>query len=306
MNHLLPSFTVIVPTYDRPRSLAECLAALADLDYPRDRLEVVVADDGSPESPEGVVAGFRDRLDLCLLHLPHGGPARARNAGAEAARGEYLAFTDDDCVPAADWLARLAARFAHAPGHAIGGRTINRLDRNPYATASQVLIDYLYGYFAPRPGRFFTSNNLAVPASLFRAVGGFDENFPLAAAEDREFCGRWSQLGHPLLHVPEAVVHHAHTLDFWRFWRQHFNYGRGAWNFRRLIARREQHPVRIEPVAFYTELLLYPLRQSGWRGSLRLSLLLAIAQLANALGFFFEQSRPFPADNARPSPGGMS
>jgi len=186
MTHHLPHFTVVVPTYDRPRQLAECLAALADLDYPRERFEVVVADDGTPASPERVVAGFRDRLDLRLLTLPHGGPARARNAGAEVARGEYLAFTDDDCAPAVNWLRCLAARFAESPGHAIGGRTINRLDRNPYSTASQVLIDYLYGYFTPRRGRFFTSNNLAAPTSLFQAVGGFDVSFPLPAAEDRE------------------------------------------------------------------------------------------------------------------------
>jgi GT2 family glycosyltransferase len=303
MHHHRPHFSVVVPTYDRPRPLAECLVALAGLDYPRDRLEVVVADDGSPEPPEGVVAGFSDRLDLRLLRLPHGGPARARNAGAEAARGEYLAFTDDDCAPAADWLSRLADRFAKAPGHAIGGRTLNRLDRNPYATASQVLIDYLYSYFTPRRGLFFTSNNLAVPASLFRAVGGFDETFPLAAGEDREFCARWSHLGHPLLYAHEAIVHHAHTLDFRRFWHQHFNYGRGAWYFRRQVARRERDPVRLEPLTFYTELLLYPIKRSGCRRSLRLALLLAISQLANALGFFFERSRPCHAGGVRPEPG---
>jgi GT2 family glycosyltransferase len=306
MNHPLPSFTIVVPTYDRPYALAECLSAMTHLHYPRDQLEVVVADDGSPESPEGVIAGFRGCLDVRLLRLSHGGPARARNAGAEAARAEYLAFTDDDCAPAADWLLRLAYRFVEAPGHAIGGRTVNRLDRNPYSTASQVLLDYVYGYFAPRRGRFFASNNLAVPASLFHAVGGFDETFPLAAGEDREFCVRWSNFGHHLLYAPEVVVHHAHTLDFRRYWRQHFNYGRGAWYFRRQIARRDPDPVRLEPLRFYTELVLYPIRQSGWRGSLRLSLLLAIAQVANALGFFFELSRPCHAGDVRPKPGGLS
>jgi glycosyltransferase involved in cell wall biosynthesis len=302
MTHL-PTFTVVVPTYDRPRQMAECLAALAELDYPRDRFEVVIVDDGSPTSPEGLVAGFGDRMDVRLLALPHGGPARARNAGAESARGEYLAFTDDDCTPAPDWLRCLAARFAESPGHTVGGRTCNRLERNPYATASQVLIDYLYGYFAPRRGRFFTANNLALPTAMFRALGGFDVNFLLPAAEDREFCLRWSHFGHPLLYAPEAVVHHAHRLDLRRFWRQHFNYGRGAYHVRNLVARRERDSVRIEPLAFYSDLLLYPLRRSRGPGSLRLSLLLALSQLANASGFFFERSRLCHAHDGSSEPG---
>jgi len=58
--------------------------------------------------------------------------------------------------------------------------------------------------------------------------------------------------------------------------------------------------VRIEPLTFYSDLLLYPLKRCGWRGSLHLSLLLAISQLANASGFFFERSWPCHAHDGRP------
>ncbi len=292
MNVSLPNFTVVIPTYNRGWQLEECLGSLARLDYPRDRFDVVVVDDHSARPPKDIVAGFRDRIRVELIVQPHGGPARARNAGATVAQGDFLAFTDDDCTPAADWLLRLAERFAGAPGHAIGGRTINRLSMNPYSTASQLLIDYLYAYFPRRKGRFFTSNNLAVPTHLFRELGGFDTSMPLAAAEDREFCVRWTEHGHPLLEAPEAVVEHAHTLDFRGFCRQHFNYGRGAYYYRRIVAVRDKEHLRVEPLHFYSDLLRYPLTREGGLQSLQLSLLLAISQAANVSGFIYEKVRP--------------
>jgi GT2 family glycosyltransferase len=195
-------------------------------------------------------------------------------------------------MPTADWLLRLSERLTAAPGHAVGGHTVNRLPRNTYSTASQMLIDYLYAYFRRRKGRFFTANNLAMETAMYRTLGGFDTDMPLAAAEDREFCDRWTDHGHPLTEAPEAVVEHAHTLDFRGFCRQHFNYGRGAYYYRRIVANRGKQSLRIEPLHFYSNLLLYPsTRESGLRW-LQLSLLLVIAQAANASGFFFEKLRP--------------
>jgi GT2 family glycosyltransferase len=83
---------------------------------------------------------------------------------------------------------------------------------------------------------FFTTNNIALAADLFREVGGFTTAIPSATAEDKEFCDRWRVHGLSLAHVPSAVVHHAHELTFTQFLRQHFNYGRGTLVFR-LIRR---------------------------------------------------------------------
>jgi glycosyltransferase involved in cell wall biosynthesis len=292
MSHPLPTFTVVVPTYNRPRPLASCLGALAEVDYPRDRFQVIVVDDQGATTPKDVVDGFRDRLDVTLIVQPHGGPGVARNTGAAQARGEFLAFTDDDCTPAPDWLRRLAACCAAAPDHAIGGRVVNRLEGNAYSTASQALVDYLYAYFANRPGRFFTSNNLAVATARFRAIGGFHSGISLPAAEDREFCNRWVRLGHPLLYVPAAVIYHAHVLDFHRFCRQHFSYGRGAYYFRELMRQESDERVHLEPVSFYANLLRFPFARPRASRAVRVSLLLGVAQLANASGFFYEKARP--------------
>jgi GT2 family glycosyltransferase len=219
--------TVQLATPGRPQAsrLAACIEALAALDYGRDRFEVIVVDGGSEMGLEPVVSPFRRRLSLTLLEQSNAGPAAARNTGAARARGRFLAFTDDDCLPAPGWLRALEAAFAAAPGHAVGSRTLNALPDCLFSTASQVLVTHLYAYYNANAGRarFLASNNLAVPADRFLAVGAFSTMFRLAAGEDREFCDRWLRHGYPMTYAPAACVHHAHALTFRTFWRQHFN-----------------------------------------------------------------------------------
>lgn len=161
-------FSIIIPTYARPGQLAACLQSLAHLDYPHDCFEVIVVDDGSETLPEDVVASFRDQLDLTMLTQTHAGPAVARNTGAAQARGEFLAFTDDDCAPASNWLQVLGAHLIKEPDCAIGGRTLSAFPANRYSAATQFMIDYLYSYYNPDPNqsRFFASNNFLAGRSL--------------------------------------------------------------------------------------------------------------------------------------------
>ena len=169
MERKQPYFSIIIPTYERPRQLATCLQALTRLSYPHDRFEAIVVDDGSKIPLNHVVDPFRHQLNLNLLSQPNAGPAMARNTGAAQARESFLAFTDDDCTPASDWLNTLAKRFAATPDCAIGGRTLNRLAKNPFSAASQILIDYIYDYYNSdhNQAHFFASNNLALPKERF-------------------------------------------------------------------------------------------------------------------------------------------
>jgi GT2 family glycosyltransferase len=281
----LPSFSIVVATHGRHDQLARCLAALADLDYPRARVEVIVVDDGSPVPLDRVVAPFHDRLALTLLSQKRAGPGAARNTGAALAKETFLAFTDDDCIVSPDWLRKLAARFEAAPEHLVGGRILNGLPDNPYSSASQLLMDYLYAYHnaVPARARFFTANNLAVLAARFRAIGGFDTQYIGMTAEDRELCDRWRSFGYDLTYAPEAVVYHHHHLSLPSYWRQQFSYGRGAVAFRRALGARGQ-PHRLESWRFYLGLLRYPWVHTRGRQALVLALLLAVSQLATATG----------------------
>ena len=297
----LPTFSIVIPTYNRPARLVSCLAALAALDYPLDRFEVIVVDDGSGTPTVTKSVAGRNSIDVKLVTQSHAGPATARNTGAALARGDYLAFTDDDCMPEADWLRALAARFVKAHDHLIGGRTINALPTNPYSSATQLLIDCLYEWNAAHgAAAFFASNNLAVPTGLFRAQGGFHPGFPLAAGEDREFCRRWARSGQ-MTYAPEAVVHHAHPLTALSFWRQHFTYGRGAFHFYSLGARSQAERDRATPLSFYLKLVAFPLSRAGTQRRLVQALLLFLAQTATVAGYWRERMRGEVLDEARAS-----
>ena len=283
-------FSIIIPTYNRPERLENCLKTIALLDYPRDRFEVIVVDDGSKTPLNEVVALLQDKLNLKLLRQKNAGPAAARNKGAEMATGEFLAFTDDDCQPTPDWLTQFAVGLANNPEAMIGGKTINALDNNLFSTASQKLIDYLYEYYNSAKGKnaFFASNNIAMPAANFKALNGFDVSFPLAAAEDRDFCDRWN-LNYPVMYVPQAQVNHYHKLSFTSFWKQHFGYGRGAFCFHQLRSKRVAQDMEVEPLSFYFNLLSYPFSQASEQPKLLISSLFFLSQVANVAGFFWEK-----------------
>lgn len=286
-------FSIVIPTYNRPAQLSVCLQACARLDYPRDRFEVIVVDDGGVTPLDEVVARFDSMLMLKLLRQSNAGPGAARNRGASEARGKFLAFTDDDCSPAPKWLQALAAHFVASPDCAVGGRTLNALTHNLYSSASQHLISYLFSYYnaVPHAARFFPSNNLAFPTRSFRAIGGFDVTYPWAAAEDRELCDRWLHCGYRMIYAADAVVYHSHDLTLRTFLYQHFRYGRGAFYFHQARARRGQQRVKLEPPAFYFNMFRYPLLSAEGVNALILMLLLVVTQVANAAGVFWERAR---------------
>lgn len=285
------AITVVVPTHGRPGAAARVVRALDAQQLPAgERFEVVVVDDGSPV-PVEVDVDLRTAESVRVIRQARQGPAVARNAGVAAARGALVAFIDDDCEPAPGWLAALADAARRHPDCGLGGTVVNRLRENPFAETSQLIVAFLCGYYRDaHTGYFFTSNNLAFPRPILTERGGFDGTYTRAAGEDRELCDRWVGLGGRLVAVPDAVVFHAHPLTLRRFVRQHFEYGRGAWDYRRARAARAGRPVRIEPWTFYRDLLLYPIRTHGWRGG-RLAALVVLAQTANAVGFFVEALR---------------
>ena len=284
-------FSVVIPTYNRPDALAACLQALAKQRYSTSAFEVIVIDDGGSDALTDLEEYVPGQLQWRFQRQHRSGPATARNLGALSANGEYLAFTDDDCEPSPDWLIKLGQSLELHPDALIGGRIVNALPSNLCSVASQQLVDYLYASYTEKGApRFFTSNNFALSKRGFRELGGFDESFPLAAAEDRDFCARWTRSGRSMFYTPTAIVHHAHALTVPGFIRQHYLYGRGAYQFRsRTVSQGRQGP-RLEPLSFYLDLLSYPFRAVAHAGirCLGISLLFLLSQIANAAGFFHE------------------
>lgn len=202
-----PLFTVIVPTRNRPELLGSCLESLARQRYPAARFEVVVVDDGSPHPVTDVVLGYRERLRVSAHRQPNGGPAAACNAGAGVARGTYLAFIDDDCEAAPDWLATYEQAF-RGDGRPVllGGWTLNPDPGRLLPEISQLILRTMRLRYRPERGGiyFFGAANIAVRADEFHRIGGFDTSF--TTAEDRELCDRWLHQGGMLTDVPGASV----------------------------------------------------------------------------------------------------
>ena len=286
------NFSVVIATLDRPVELARCLLSIGGVEFPRDRFEVIVVNDGGEVAAEANLRSLAGDVRVRLLSQKNRGAAAARNAGVAISRGEFIAFIDDDCVVPRDWLQQLRSATAAFPHSLIGGRTLNLISGNRFSQASQRLVEYVCSYYnEPGTGRtpFFASNNIVVRRDALLSVGGFDETFRFA--EDRDLCLRWHAKGRTFHYADSLIVHHGHALTLSSFARQHFSYGRGALPYRKRA--KGDGGLRIEPFGFYSGMLALPFR-SGDRDATIISLLIIIAQLSNAAGFAYELARSGP------------
>jgi glycosyltransferase involved in cell wall biosynthesis len=282
----------VIPTHERPAALHTCLAALAAQTLDSERFEVVVVDDGGSVELGDIVDRHRGSLRISLTRHPHAGPAAARNAGAELAHGEVLAFTDDDCIPDPNWLAAIATAVERWPDSIVGGRTENALVANRSSEASQSVIGYMYADGLRRTGElpFVTSNNLALKHELFDTLGGFDAFFPEAAAEDRDLSARCRAAGGSLVYEPAALVRHAHPLDPSSLLRQYVAYGRGARLLSRTRGRADAAPAIRSP-AFYAGMLIDPYRRYSPGRACVVASLVAVTQVGTAIGYVWPAAR---------------
>lgn len=289
----LPYFSIVVPTHGRPEPLSNLLRRLESLSYPAARFEVIVVDDGGGIPLEPVLGRGRG-LNLTLLRQPRTGPGGARNRGAAAAQGRYLAFTDDDCLPSPGWLSAFALQFQRQPDSLCGGRTLNAFPLNPYSAASQLLTDFLHQRYNPVHtfGAFFAANNFALPREAFLRLGGFEPG--MRFGEDRDLCYRWALQGGGFQYAPSAVVEHAHPMTLPSFLRLHFLYGTGTGHFWKRGSAAGTRPATRNGPGWYLDLVLHGARtQPGPRG-VWLSLLLAASQGATLLGILRESLRQCP------------
>ncbi len=294
----VPEFSVVIPTCNRPGQLCACLEALAGQSLGQDRFEVIVVDDGGAAPAGPVLAPFSGRLDLRSVRQSNAGPAAARNAGARLARGRWLAFTDDDCTPAPGWLEGFRNAFSSHPDALLGGATANLLRANPYSCASQLVQDFVYAYYNadPAQARFFASNNIALPADQFHALGGFNPEF--RTSEDRDLCARWRASSRPMRFAMEALVHHAHPLDLGAYWSQHLSYGRGARRFQ-MTLRASSGRSSIEPAFYFFLLRSIPASLMSHHMPFAMAALLAVWQTANLTGWLLQSRDAWRSHAAR-------
>jgi GT2 family glycosyltransferase len=288
MQSLLVS--VIIPTRNRPQALERCLDALAVQTMSPGSFEVLVVDDSSEPPLSLDPSRWVSKFDLKLIRQQNTAPAGARNRGVTHARGEFLAFTDDDCLPTPTWLEKLVAALRANPEAMVGGSTFNGLKENPYSETSQLILEMVYVHFNRDPANayFFASNNMAIRRDSFLATGGFDVTLR-TASEDRDLCDRWRMADRRLVWIEDAKVEHRHAQDIVRFTRLHFRYGQGAWSYNRLRKTRGTASVA-DYAGFHWSIpkrLLERRRTYSIPRMLGIPILLVWWELVNAVGFVF-------------------
>jgi GT2 family glycosyltransferase len=199
MNPAPIKFSVVVPACDRPDQLAECLARLAPgvQSFPECNYELIVTDDSRS-------SGVRELVEIKFPWAQwtagsRKGPAANRNHGAALAKNEWIAFTDDDCLPEPGWLAGFATAIA-TDGAMAAWEGPTQADR------PQMYLDEI----APlnTHGGYLWSCNLAVRRAVFEALQGFDERFLYATMEDVDFRERLKAAGHRFGFAPGAGICH--------------------------------------------------------------------------------------------------
>jgi GT2 family glycosyltransferase len=201
---VLSDISVAIPTLGRP-ILQESIAAIHDGDaWPH---EVIVVHQGDDPDVDRWLDAFR-RRGLTIRYIPSAERGRARgvNRGIEAANTRFVAVTDDDCLAAPDWVARMAEEARATPDAIITGRVDAAGDETPVAVRGTT-----EPWVRERPvlrHDVLCGGNMLISRATFARTGPFDEDPRLATAEDCEFSYRALRGGVPIRYVPSAAVSH--------------------------------------------------------------------------------------------------
>jgi glycosyltransferase involved in cell wall biosynthesis len=214
--------SVIVPVYNSERSLSKCVRSFCEADFPEEKYEVVIVDDGSTDNSYKIARGLKDTFaaTIKICEQSHRGPAAARNAGIKNAVGRIVLFTGADCVATRELLQR------HVTGHAVhkdesiailGYTTWHpRLRITPFMRWLEKGMQSDYGrlHHGERvDSTYFNTTNISLKRRFMLRNGLFDEAFPYAAFEDIELGYRLKGAGLKIIYDQTAVVYHLHRTD---------------------------------------------------------------------------------------------
>ena len=238
-----PRVSVVVATCGRSGMLRTLLDALEAQTFDRAQFEVVVVDDASPDDTWSVLTDAAATSPLRLVGLRLGansGAGAARTAGVGQARGSVVAFTDDDCVPVADWLEHLTAPLLDSgetdpPPMVVQGRT------EPWPEDAEAGGPWARTVWVLRPTWLFETCNIAYRRADLVEAGGFPgwQEAPASptgrpTGEDALLGWRVVEAGSRLLFEPDALVHHRNFPATYRQWLAE---QRGRAVFPALVAR---------------------------------------------------------------------
>lgn len=224
-NSEAPFISIIIPVKNRPDDIKDCLSSLMELDYFREKMEIIVVDDGSNDETAKRAKEFGVTV---ISNDKSKGPAFSRNEGAKIAQGEILAFVDSDCIASANWLQEIIPFFSLDGLAAIGGfvesyfRT-TLVDRYEEAFSSLNMGSRIIFEADTNSNFYVPSCNFFIKKDVFREVGGFKPGMHLG--EDVDLTWRIRDNGYALMYLPFGSVQHKHRNILRKMLKRRFEYG---------------------------------------------------------------------------------
>ena len=283
--------SIIIPVFNDSDKLKLCLAALAEQSYKRSRYEIIVVDNGSDrqEEVQMLVANY-DRVILATEPTP--GSYAARNRGLSLAKGQIIAFTDADCIPAPDWLEQGVYHLQSTPNCGLVAGRIKMFFLNPNYPTMVELYESIMGL----PQQMFLERyhygataNLLTTRQVIEQVGEFDER--LKSSGDVEWGQRVYAQGYQLVYAESVLVKHPTQVSFREFYTRTRRLAGGHYDLRLKKAQSfwQRQIVfchillqNLIPPLFFTVNTLRDARLNGIGQKLKVSLMMVLVRCISA------------------------
>lgn len=233
-----PLVSIIIPARNSEKTIDKCLKSLSELNHKN--IEIIIINDGSTDKTEQIINDFIENnkdLKIELIKKESMGPSVARNVGIKNSRGEFVAFTDADCIVHKNWLDELLKVFKEDIV-SVGGIQLSPEDEsefgknvNSFMGKVGFITDYMKYIkykddenFKPMEIEHNPTCNVMYRKDVFKKVGDFLEN--LWPGEDVELDYRIRKKGYKIFFTPKAIVYHYRAGDFERYSKMMFNYGK--------------------------------------------------------------------------------
>lgn len=284
------TYSIIVATYNRLPELKELLASVAAFDFPVDRFELVVSDDGSTDGTRAYLEQQSFPFSLRYLYQENKGPGEARNHGMREAAGDYFLFIDSDCIIPSDYLQKVDRHLAEEPLDAFGGPDDCHPDFPPLLKAINYAMTSFLGTGGTRGSekavtKFYPrSFNMGIHRKVFADIGGMNA---LRHGQDMDFSARIYAAGYRVGLIPDAFVYHKRRTNLRRFYKQIFNWGVARINLGRMYPDMLK-PIHLAPAMLVGGVLLVALLALFWPVARWLLLVAVLGALGVALLAFVQ------------------